>query len=229
MERARNVTTPRTDKSNLAVQNLLGKIFEGQDLMKYRSGARLFSQGEHADAIYFMRAGSVQLTVESMQGKTAILATMGPGDFLGEECLVGDSRRTSTAVSRGPSTAFRIEKDAMVRAIHLQPEFSEEFVASLLARKVNMEEDLCDQLFNHSEQRLARILLKLARLVPHPNRKDVNMPGLTNQRLAGLLGTTRSEVMFFMNKFKNLGLIEYAVNGDVTIMSELLTDMVVQE
>ena len=117
----------------------------------------------------------MRLTVVSAQGKKAVLAVLGPGDFLGEECLVGDSRRTSTATSVEPSTVFRIEKRAMLQALHLQPEFSEEFVASLLARNVNLEEDLCDQLFNHSEKRLACALLKLSRSGDH-KLPDTRLP-----------------------------------------------------
>ena len=151
---------------------------------------------------------------------------MGPRDFVGEECLVGDSRRTSTATSQGPSTVFRVEKRAMLQAIHIQPEFSEEFVASLLARSVNMEEDLCDQLFNHTELRLASTLLRLSWAGRPATLRDVKVPGVAHKKLAEIVGTTPSKIIFFMNKFRKLGLIDYRGDGDVTVKSELLTDMV---
>ena len=151
---------------------------------------------------------------------------MGPRDFLGEECLVGDSRRTSTATSLGSSTVFRIEKQAMLQAIHLQPEFSADFVTSLLARSVNMEEDLCDQLFNHSELRLACTLLRLSRAGQNAKVPDVKVAAVTHKKLAEIVGTTPSKIILFMNKFRKLGLIDYRGDGDVTVMSEPLTDMV---
>ena len=151
---------------------------------------------------------------------------MGLRDFLGEECLVGESRRTSTATGLEPSTVFRIEKGAMLRAIHKQPEFSEDFVASLIARGLNIEENLCDQLFNHSELRLACILLKLARASGHARLPDARVPGATYKRLAEIVGTTPSKIIFFMNKFRKLGLIDYRGDGDVAVMSERLTNMV---
>jgi len=216
----------KTAKTAITLDSLLRKIVEGKDLLKRRKGATLFSQGEEADAIYFIQTGKVQLTVVSPQDKKVTLAMMGPRDFLGEECLVGDSRRTSTATSLGPSTVFRIEKHAMLRAIHLQPEFSADFVASLLARSVNMEEDLCDQLFNHSELRLACTLLRLSRASRHARLPDVKVPAVTHKKLAEIVGTTPAKIIFFMNKFRKLGLIDYRGDGDVKVMSELLTDMV---
>ena len=152
---------------------------------------------------------------------------MGPRDFLGEECLVGDSRRTSTATVLEASTVFRIEKRAMLQAIHQQPEFSEDFVASLLARNVNMEEELCDQLFNHSELRLACVLLRLSRVGSHSVVPDAKVPGVTHKKLAEIVGTTPANIIFFMNKFRKLGLIDYRGDGDVKVMTGRLTDMVI--
>jgi len=226
MKRTKTTGTLRIGQPNLTVQNLLGKIVKGKAVLKRRKGATLFSQGEKADSIYFIQTGRVQLTVVSPYGKRAVLAMMGPRDFLGEECLVGDSRRTSTATSQGPSTVFRVEKRAMLQAIHIQPEFSEEFVASLLARSVNMEEDLCDQLFNHTELRLASTLLRLSWAGRPATLRDVKVPGVAHKKLAEIVGTTPSKIIFFMNKFRKLGLIDYRGDGDVTVKSELLTDMV---
>jgi CRP/FNR family cyclic AMP-dependent transcriptional regulator len=227
MGRTRNAKALKSEKADLTVKGLLGKIVKGKALLNRRKGAKLFSQGEEADAIYFIQTGKVQLTVVSPQGKKAVLGMMGPRDFLGEECLVGHSHRTSTAKTLEPSKVFRIEKRAMLQAIRLQPEFSEEFMASLLARNVNMEEDLCDQLFNHSELRLACALLKLSRASQHTRLRNVKVPGVTPQKLAEIVGTTPSKIMFFMHKFRKLGLIDYGGGGDIKVMSELLTDMVI--
>jgi CRP/FNR family transcriptional regulator, cyclic AMP receptor protein len=222
----RTKTARALEKPDVTVQSLLGKIVKGKAVLNSRKGAKLFSQGEKADAIYFIQTGRVQLTVVSPYGKKAVLAMMGPRDFLGEECLVGDSRRTSTATSLGPSTVFRVEKRSMLRAIHLQPKVSQEFVASLLDRSVNMEEDLCDQLFNHSELRLACTLLRLSRAGRHAKLLDVKIPGVAHKKLAEIVGTTPSKVILFMKKFRNLGLIDYRDDGDVIVKAELLTDMI---
>jgi CRP/FNR family cyclic AMP-dependent transcriptional regulator len=227
MQKPRKASALKSENADLTVESLLGKVVRGKTLLKRQKGAKLFSQGEAADAIYFIRTGEVQLTVVSTQGKKAVLGMMGPRDFLGEECLVGDSRRTSTATVLGPSTVFRIEKRAMLQAIHLQPEFSEDFVASLLARSVIMEEDLCDQLFNHSELRLACALLKLSRAGRRGRLPDTKVPGVTSKQLAKIVGTTPSKIILFMNKFRKLGLIDYRGDGDVKVMSERLTDMVI--
>ena len=208
---------------------LLERIADGKDLLNVPTGAKIFSQGAQADAIYFIQTGEVRLTVVSAQGKEAVLATLGPGDFLGEECLVGDSLRTSTAASVEPSTVFRIEKRAMLEALHVLPGFSEEFVAALLARNVNLEEDLCDQLFNHSEQRLARVLLKLARFGQDDKTPDTKVPRLTHETLAEIVGTTPSEIGLFMYKFRMLGLIDDTGDGAITVRGRLLTDVVLQD
>jgi len=226
MQRTKKTGAHESEKADFTMESLLGKIVKPKDLLKRRKGAKLFSQGEEADAVYFIRTGKIQLTVVSPYGKKAVLAMVGPREFLGEECLVGDSRRTSTATSMGPATLFRIEKPAMLQAIHRQSELAEEFVASLLARNVNMEEDLCDQLFNHSELRLACILLKLSRAGRHAKQPDVKVPAVTHRRLAEIVGTTPAKVNSFMHKFRRLGLIDYKGDGDVKVMSELLTDMV---
>ena len=225
--RTRNAKALKSDDAHLTAESLLEKIVKGKTLLKRRAGAKLFSQGDNADAIYFIQTGKVELTVVSPQGKKAVLGSMGPCDFVGEECLVGDSRRTSTAKTLEPSKVFRIEKRAMLQAIRLQPEFSEEFVASLLARSVNMEEDLCDQLFNHTELRLACALLKLSRAGQHTRLRNARVPGVTHIKLAEIVGTTPSKIMFFMHKFRKLGLIDYSGDGDIKVMSELLTDKVI--
>ena len=218
----------KTEKRDGGIQTLLLKIVKGKDLLKHPKDSTLFSQGEKADAIYFVQTGKVQLTVVSPQAKKAALATMGPHDFLGEECLVENALRTSTATTLEPTAVFRIEKSAMLHAIHLQPAFAENFVAALLARNVNMEEDLCDQLFNHTELRLACRLLKMSRQGRHVRQQDVEVPSVTYKKLAKIIGTTPSKIVFFMNKFRKQGLIDYKGDGDVKVMPELLTDMILR-
>ncbi len=222
------VKTAKTEKRDVGVQTLLLKILKGKALLKSPKDATLFSQGEKADAIYFVQTGKVQLTVVSPQAKKAVLATMGPHDFFGEECLVENALRTSTATTMEPTAVFRIEKSAMLHAIHLQPAFAESFIAALLARNVNMEEDLCDQLFNHTELRLACMLLKMSRQGRHVRQQDVEVPSVTHKKLAKIIGTTPSKIVFFMNKFRKQGLIDYKGDGDVKVMPELLTDMILR-
>ena len=151
----------------------------------------------------------------------------GPHDFFGEGALVKQVLRVSTAKTLEPSIVFRIEKSAMIRSLHEQTELSEKFTALLLTRNIDIEEDLCDQLFNHSEKRLARVLLKLSRLREHDLDPDASIPMLSHETLAEMVGTTRSRITHFMNKFRKMGLIEY--NGKLTVRTELLTDLVLHD
>jgi CRP/FNR family cyclic AMP-dependent transcriptional regulator len=229
------VTKAKTTKHRSAqvdpcVESLLGDVVGGKDLLHIPKDATLFSQGEEADSIYFIRAGKVQVTVVSPQGKSAVLATRGPRDFLGEECLVRDSRRTSTATSLGPATVVRIGKQAMLQALHGMPMLSENFTAALLARNVNMEENLRTQLFNHEERRLARLLLNLSRFGPHDRLPDIKVPNITHKMLGDIVGMTRPRVSFFMNKFRKCGLIDYQKGGgDIIVMAEGLTDSILSD
>ncbi len=209
------------------VARLLGKITDGKDEMSFQKGEKIFSQGDRADAIYFIQAGRVKITVVSTGGKEAVLAMLGPHDFFGEGSLVGHSLRMSTAKTLEPSTVFRVASRSMVQALHEQSELSEKFMALLLARNIDLEEDLCDQLFNHSEKRLARVLLKLARLREHSVMTDASIPVLSHETLAEMVGTTRSRITHFMNKFRAMGLIDY--NGELTVKTELLTDLVLHD
>jgi CRP/FNR family transcriptional regulator, cyclic AMP receptor protein len=229
MDKGPNVTTQKSEKVSNALSVLLEDIVGGMEARKYRKGAKLFSQGAEADAIYFIQVGKVKVTVISAQGKEAVLAIMGPRDFLGEGCLVGALRRTSTAMCLEASSVFRIEKRDMLKGLRTQSAFCENFVASLLARNVSLEEDLCDQLFNHSEKRLARVLLKLSRVGKHAKQPDAKVPRVSQETLAEIVGTTRSRINFFMNKFKRLGLIDYKGKGDITVMPELLTEIVLHD
>ena len=209
------------------VRKLLEKISDGKRELNPAKGERIFAQGDRADAIYFIQSGRVKMTVVSSAGKEAVIAMLGPPNFLGEGALVGQSLRISTATVLEPSTLFRIEKQAMARALHQQPELAEKFIAALLVRNIDLEADLCDQLFNHSEKRLARVLLKLARLRDHDTVPDAKIPLLSHEVLAEMVGTTRSRITHFMNKFRTLGLIDY--NGELTVRTEMLTDVVLHD
>jgi CRP/FNR family transcriptional regulator, cyclic AMP receptor protein len=224
----KTTTRHRSTKVDAYVETLVENIVGDNDQLKLRKGAKLFSQGEEADAIYFIQTGKMQVTVVSAQGKRAVLDTLGPRDFLGEGCLVGDFRRTGTATSLEPSTVFRIGKRAMLEALHGQPRLSGKFMASLLARNVNLEEDLCNQLLNHSEGRLARVLLTLSRFSRHDKLPDAKVPKFTYKMLAETVGTTRSKITFFMKKFRKLGLIDYD-KGNMIIMAEALTDSILRD
>jgi CRP-like cAMP-binding protein len=209
------------------VATLLEKITLGKQKLSFRKGEKIFSQGDRADSIYFIQTGRIKITVVSAAGKEAVLAMLGPHEFLGEGALVNQSLRISTAKTLEPSTVFRVEKQSMIRSLHEQPELSEKFTASLLTRNIDLEEDLCDQLFNHSEKRLARVLLKLARLRTHDVAADASVPVLSHETLAEMVGTTRSRITHFMNKFRTMGLIDY--NGELTVRTELLTDLVLHD
>jgi CRP-like cAMP-binding protein len=209
------------------VATLLEAITSGKNTLKVPRRGRVFSQGDAADAIYFIETGKVKISVISGGGKEAILAILGPRHFLGEGSLVGQALRISSATALEPSTLFRVEKKAMLRALSSQPQLSEKFIALLLVRNIDLEEDLCDQLFNHSEKRLARVLLKLARLRQPKVKPDAAIPLLSHETLAEMVGTTRSRITHFMNKFRKMGLIDY--NGELIVRADLLTDVVLHD
>jgi len=209
------------------VGTLLARITAGKQELTFQKKERVYRQGEPADSIYFIQTGRIKITVVSAAGKEAVLAMPGPHDFFGEGALVQQSLRVSTAETLESSTIYRVEKLAMIRALHEQSELSEKFMASLLTRNIDLEADLCDQLFNHSEKRLARVLLKLARLREHDLSLDATLPVLSHETLAEMVGTTRSRITHFMNKFRTMGLIEY--NGELKIRTELLTDLVLHD
>lgn len=208
---------------------LLANISRGKNQQSFRKGDVLYSQGQQADALYFISHGKVRLSVLSKIGKEAILGILDPGGFCGEGCLAGQAWRVGSATALTATVAIRVQKPAMVQALHDQHPLSEAFLAQLLARNLAFEEDICDQLFNHSEKRLARALLKLARFGQEPVQTDGHLitPKISQEALAEMVGTTRSRVNFFMNKFRRLGLIEY--NGEVRVHRELLTDIVLND
>ena len=169
---------------------------------------RIFSQGDSSDAVFYIQQGRVKLKVKSKQGKEAIIAILGAGDFLGEECLIGQTICLATATAIAPSFILRIQKDEMLRVLHEERTFSDLFIPYVLSRNARAREDLVDQLFNSSEQRLARTLLLLAHYGKEGGPETI-VPEINQETLAGMIGTTRSRVNFFMNKFKKLGLIDY--------------------
>jgi CRP/FNR family transcriptional regulator, cyclic AMP receptor protein len=209
----------------------LRRIPEGKHAKSFRTGETIFRQGSLADAIYFVQTGRVKVSVLSPAGKERVLAIRGPDTFFGERSLLGQSLRKSTAEALEPVTVFRVEKKAILRALLAQPDLSAMFSALLLKRNMDLEEDLCDQLFNHSEKRLARVLLKLARRRERESAPDARITRLSHETLAEMVGTTRSRITFFMNKFRKAGLIEYdghvTDNGfELTVKTKQLTDLV---
>ena len=197
----------------------LATLDGGRTISHYRKDQTVFSQGSSADAVFYIRSGKVKVTVVSEQGKEAVVAILGPDEFCGEGCLAGQALRMSTAVAMTECEIMRLEKAAIVRVLHEEPAFSEMFLAHLLARTIRVEEDLVDQLFNSSEKRLARALLLLANFGKE-GRPEPVIAKVSQETLAELIGTTRSRVSFFMNRFRNMGLINY--NGHLEIHSSLL-------
>jgi CRP/FNR family transcriptional regulator, cyclic AMP receptor protein len=200
-------------------KSFIAKIGDGQSVGKYPKDRIVFSQGDPADAVFYIQKGKVKVTVISEHGKEAVVAMLAAGDFLGEGCLAGQPRRMGTVAAMTESTIIRLEKAAIVRLIHEDPVFSETFIAHLLARTIRVEEDLIDQLFNSSEKRLARLLLLLANFGKEGKPEPV-IAKISQETLAEMIGTTRSRVSFFMNKFRKLGFIEY--NGGMEVHSSLL-------
>jgi CRP/FNR family transcriptional regulator, cyclic AMP receptor protein len=186
---------------------------------EYRTNHRIFVQGDAADAIFYIKAGKVKLSVISKQGKEAIVAILKDGDFFGEGCLAGQQVRMATAVAIEPCSVMKLEKAAVINLLHKEPSFSELFMIHLLSRNIKIEEDLVDHLFNSSEKRLARTLLLLANFGKEGVPQTV-IPKISQETLAGIVGTTRSRVSFFMNRFRKLGFIHY--NGGLEVHSSLL-------
>ena len=187
--------------------------------VRFASGAVVYAQGAQANSVFYVHEGGVTLSVLSSAGKEAVVAMLGPGDFLGEGCLAGQPLRMGTATAVMRTALLRIPKRAMVRMLHEHPAFSDRFLEHMLMRNIRIEEDLVDQLFNSSEKRLARTLLLLARYGKEETPRV--LPKLSQETLAEMVGTTRSRVNFFMNKFRKLGLIEY--NGGLKVNSSLLS------
>jgi CRP-like cAMP-binding protein len=200
-------------------QTFLNQVGSGKMNLTCPKKHILFSQGDKADAVFYIKAGKVKLTVVSQQGKEAIVAVLEKGSFFGEGCLAGQLVCMATATTTEDSTLVRIEKTAMIRVLHDEPAFSELFLAYLLARNIRIQEDLVDQLFNSSEKRLARVLLLMAHFGKEGQPEPV-IPKISQDTLADMIGTTRSRVSFFMNKFRKLGFVYY--NGGLHVHSSLI-------
>jgi CRP/FNR family cyclic AMP-dependent transcriptional regulator len=202
----------------------IAEISRGKTALEYGANRTLFAQGDAADSVWFLQHGEVKLAVTSQQGKEAIVSVLSNNEFFGEGCLAGQPLRISTASAVTDCTLYRIEKALMVRLLHEEHGISELFMTHLLTRNTRFEEDLVDQLFNSSEKRLARILLLLAHFGKESRIETVH-PGVSQEHLAQMVGTTRSRVSHFMNKFRTLGFIDYVGNGALTVNNGLLSVM----
>ncbi len=200
----------------------LAGISSGKTAIEYGANRTIFWEGDPADALFFLKQGKVKLTVTSKQGKEAIVAVLDRGDFFGEGCMAGQPLRMATATAITDCGLVRLEKKLMVRLLHEQHEISEMFVTHLLSRNIRYEADLVDQLFNSSEKRLARILLLLSHFGKESRAEPV-LPRISQEDLADMVGTTRSRVSHFMNKFRKLGFIDYGDQGGLTVNSGLLS------
>jgi CRP/FNR family transcriptional regulator, cyclic AMP receptor protein len=206
-------------KPPFSIETFLATVNGGQTLSNYRRNQKVFSQGDPADAVFYVQEGKVKITIVSELGKEAVIAIHGNGDFFGEGCLSGQTRRLATAAAMTECVIMRLTKATIVRSLHDEPKFSEKFMSYLLARNARVEEDLVDQLFNSSEKRLARLLLLMANF-GKDGRPELIIPKISQETLAEMVGTTRSRVNFFMNKFRKLGFIEY--NGNLEVHNSLL-------
>ena len=198
----------------------LATVNRGRTVTDYDKGDIVYRQSEAADAVFYVQAGKMKVGVTSRQGKEAVVAILGPGEFFGEGCLIGQTLRLGTARAMTQSRVMRVGKAEMIRVLHAERAFSELFMAHLLTRNTQVEEDLVDQLFNSSEKRLARTLLMLANLDKEDGSQEITPP-ISQETLAEIIGTTRSRVCQFMNKFRKLGFIEY--RGRLKVHSSLLT------
>jgi len=202
------------------VQAFLDSAGVAREVVEYGRNEAVFAQGDSATSVLYVQKGGIKLSVVSATGKEAVVAMLGPGDFFGEGCLAGQPLRIGTAAAITPSTVLVIEKQEMIRLLHVEHALSDRFIHHMLSRNIRTEEDLVDQLFNSSEKRLARTLLLLARYGKQDKPEKI-VPKISQEMLAEMIGTTRSRVNFFMNKFRKLGFIEY--NGGMHINKSLLS------
>jgi CRP/FNR family transcriptional regulator, cyclic AMP receptor protein len=221
----RQVPSRRLTASKLSARfdpaEFLANAGIGKTIHEYAAKAAIFSQGEKAESVFYIQKGRVKLSVVSKQGKEATIALLGSGDFVGEGCIASDQPlRMATATATTASSVLEIEKGQMLRTLHAEHKFSDVFVAYMVARNSRTQEDLVDQLFNSSEKRLARALFLLANF--GKNRSEEVVPSVSQETLAEMIGTTRSRVNFFMNRFRKLGLIEYN-GGGLLVHSSLLS------
>jgi CRP/FNR family cyclic AMP-dependent transcriptional regulator len=207
-------------KSRFNPDAFLAKAEGGRAVSNFQKDQVVFSQGESADSVFYIQKGKAKITVVSDQGKEAIVAILGSGDFCGEGCLAGQPRRIATVKAMTECVIMRLDKATMVRLLHDEPAFSEMFVSHLLARNIRVEADLIDRLFNSGEKRLARLLLLLVNFGREGTPEPI-IPKISQETLAEMVGTTRSRVSFFMNKFRRLGFVDYS-GGGVQVHRSLL-------
>jgi CRP/FNR family transcriptional regulator, cyclic AMP receptor protein len=207
-------------KSVFDAQDFLAKVGAGKSILEFEKNENVFVQGDIADTVFYIQKGKIKLTVISKHDKEAVVGILGPGQFFGEGCMNGHALRIATTTAMEDCVITSITKQAMTAALHEQPAFSELFVAYLLTRNSRIEEDLIDQLFNSSERRLARMLLLLANFGKEGSPQSIR-PNISQETLAEMIGTTRSRVSHFMNKFRRLGLIDY--NGHIEVHNSLLS------
>jgi len=213
------MTPNEKSKASFDPKLFLAKVGSGRKIVDFGIGEVVFSQGDGADAIFYVQKGKLKLTVVSDQGKEAVIAILEAGDFFGEGCLAGQIKRMATATAMTDCVAARLERSEMIQVLQQEPVFSELFLRYLLSRNIRIEEDLVDQLFNSSEKRLARVLLLLANFGKEGKPEPV-IPKISQQMLAEIIGTTRARVNFFMNRFRKLGFVEY--NGGLHVHSSLM-------
>jgi CRP/FNR family transcriptional regulator, cyclic AMP receptor protein len=216
----------RSDGPAFDVKLFLDSTDLGRRVSKFQAKEIVFSQGDPAKSVMYIQEGGVKLTVVNATGNEAVVAILAPGDFLGEGCLAGQPKCIATATTIAPTTVLMIEKEEMIRVLHTEHAFSDRFLSHMLARSIRVESDLIDQLFNSSEKRLARTLLLLARYGKQ-DQPETMIARMSQETLAEMIGTTRSRVNFFMNKFRNLGFIEYSsreIHVNKSLLSVVLHD-----
>jgi CRP-like cAMP-binding protein len=213
------VAKNRKKAKSFNIQEFLSSAGKSRRILKFKKGQVIFSQDDPGDDVLYIQSGNAKLTIVNPQGKEAVLAIVGSGDFLGEGCIIGNPVRLTTATAIAPMNAMSIEKQEMMRVLHDEQEFAGKFISYMLERNIKIEADLVDQLFNSSEKRLARALLILARYGKE-GAPETMVAKISQETLAELVGTTRSRVNFFMNKFRKLGFIHY--NGGLQVHSSLL-------
>jgi CRP-like cAMP-binding protein len=218
MAQRKTTAKPRIPKS-FDAKRFLARVGRGRSVASYRPPDRIFAQGDPANAVFFIQEGQVKITVVSRQGKEAVIGILQAGDFFGEGCLAGQPVRMASASAMSACSIMRLEKAALIRILREEPDFSEMFLMHVLSRNIRFEADLVDQLFNSSEKRLARVLLLLANFGKAGEPQTV-IPKISQETLAEIIGTTRSRVSFFMNRFRKMGFIDY--NGGLEVYSSLL-------
>jgi CRP-like cAMP-binding protein len=211
--------TKRKTSISFDLKAFLTQAGSGRTSTQYRAGVSIFAQGDTADAIFYVQEGKVKINVVSKQGKEAVIALLKDGDFFGEGCLAGQQVRMAAAAAISDCSVMKINKAVVQKMLHEEPTFADLFLSHLLTRNIKFEEDLVDQLFNSSEKRLARVLLILANFGTEGVPQTL-IPKISQETLAGIVGTTRSRINFFMNRFRKLGFIEY--NGGLKIHSSLI-------